>query len=91
MIMIPNTETVRHLCHFHGGSRYYLSAGTTLIKPTLVTDVKNLNLLTTELQSWCGMSIDVFSTEATNERAIYTIKHGTALHLAADKMKLTEE
>jgi len=89
--MTPNTETVRHLCHFHGGSQYYLLAGSTLKSPVLVTDVKDLNLLATELQSWCGMSIDVFSTEATNERAIYAIKHGSALHLVADKMKLTEE
>ncbi len=90
MKIIPNTETVRHLCHFHGGNKYYLLAGNQSTRPILVTDVKNLELLSSELKSWCGMNIDVYDTKSLDDKAINTIKSGVPLHLAAENMNLTE-
>lgn len=87
----PNTETIRHLCHFHGGKQYYLLSGSETKNPILVTDVSDIEQLTEELLSWCGMIIDVFSTQDQGEIALYVIKHGVALHLAAESVKLTEE
>ena len=91
MKIVPNTETIRHLCHFHGGSQYYLLAGTKNRKPILVTNVQDKALLAKELQSWCGMVIDIFDTKDQTPDALEALKQGTALHLAAENISLTEE
>lgn len=91
MKIVPNTETIRHLCHFYGGNQYYLLAGNETRNPILVTNVEDKNLLAQELQSWCGMVIDVFDTSDSSNNALQAIKHGIALHQVANTMSLTEE
>jgi len=91
MSRVPNTETVRHLCHFHGGSKYYLLPGSEAKAPILVTDVSDITFLTTELKNWCGMDIEVFDIKDISEKAVDTLKNGVALHLAHKNMTLAEE
>ena len=87
----PNTETVRHLCHFYGATKYYLLTDKEYSKPILVTNVSNPKQLVEELRSWCGMDIEVFNTSDQCHKATQAISKGTPLHLAAENMKLSEE
>ena len=91
MINFPNTETVRHLCHFHGGVKYYLLSSEEYENPIIVCDIDNIELLAKELKSWCGMEIDVFNIENKNSKTLKTINNGIALHLASESMTLVEE
>lgn len=91
MRCIPNNETVRHLCHYHGASQYYLLADKQLTETVLVTDVKDKELLREELRSWCGMEILVFDIKEPDPKAAQAIKQGIPLHLAADSINLIEK
>ena len=90
MNIIPNTETVRHLCHFYGASQYYLLAGTETQKPALATDVKNTEQLSNELKSWCGMDIDVYYLDSNKPETENVINNGIALHRAGENMSVGE-
>lgn len=91
MINFPNSETVRHLCHFYGGTKYYLLSSKEYTNPIIVCDIDNIELLAKELKNWCGMKIDVFNIENKNSKALKTISKGIALHRASENMTLAEE
>lgn len=87
----PNHETIRHLCHFHKGTEYYLFVPDNDEAPILVTDVSDLKKLKQELISWCGMEIEVFSPLQRCNKVVLTMQKGVALHRVAEHMNLVEE
>ena len=91
MQSIPNTETIRHLCHFYHATEYYLFMPKNEALPILVTDVDDHKHLRSELKSWCGMDIEVFHPDHRCTKVAQTIKEGMALHRAAENMDLVEE
>jgi len=90
MPSIPNNETIRHLCHFYQGTKYYLLMPENQTNPIVVSDVANLSVLKQELRSWCGMEIEVFSLDDDCPEVALAIKTGLALHKVAEHMNLGE-
>ena len=90
MPSIPNNETIRHLCHFYQGTKYYLLMPENQTNPIVVSDVENLKVLKQELKSWCGMEIDVFALNDDCPEVAQAIEKGLALHQVAEHMNLGE-
>jgi hypothetical protein len=92
--VIPNNETIRHLCHLFGATEYYLLVQDE--SPAYVVaanfPIKKEDELSKELSSWCGIKILAISTSNKDSRFIATVKEqGVALHNAALRITLIDE
>jgi hypothetical protein len=92
--VIPNNETIRHLCHLFGATEYYLLIQDCMPKLVVVANIPSTKekALAEELSAWCGVDISAISASSKHSSLVAkAIKEGTALHNSALKINLAEE
>lgn len=92
--VIPNNETIRHLCHLFGATEYYLLIKDGTPKYVVAANIPHTSEteLSKELSSWCGIEISAISTSSKDSALVAKAKtQGTALHNSALNINLIEE